>query len=195
MPRQTPSDRRRGPALLLVLVLAVAAAGLFVWLRSTSDSGTAETDPSAAGITRAPEPTGQPASTTPAAATTSRAASAGTSGTVGTDSPSPASTTAVSASAEVGVSTTYAGWDDASSSVVVAGFVTGVIEEGGTCTATLTRGSQTEMSSTTASADATTTTCGDITVGGLDSGSWQAVLSYESGAAHGTSAAVTVDVP
>jgi hypothetical protein len=73
----------------------------------------------------------------------------------------------------------------------------GVVEDGGTCHVTLTFGGETVRADRAAMADATTTVCGGIEVGGpdLDPGLWEAVLTYESPTSSGVSAPVTVRVP
>ena len=93
------------------------------------------------------------------------------------------------------VSTTYTGWDDASATVVIAGYVSGAIEDGGTCTATLTKGGTTLTAEAEGIADASTTSCGQLAVSGASAGTWSAVLSYQSGASAGKSAPVSVVVP
>jgi hypothetical protein len=94
------------------------------------------------------------------------------------------------------VNVTFYGWDATRQVVQVGGYVTGVIESGGTCTLTLTQGGRTVTGSGPARPDATTTSCGALTVAGsqLGSGSWSAVLSYRSADHTGTSAAVPVQV-
>jgi hypothetical protein len=98
-------------------------------------------------------------------------------------------------SGRVDVVLTYAGYDEATSTVQANGFVAGVIEEGGTCTLTLTRGDDEVTASSTAAADATTTTCGLIeTSAGIGAGTWEAVLAYSSADAHGVSGSLEVVV-
>lgn len=94
------------------------------------------------------------------------------------------------------VAISHAGWT-AGEVVEVFGFVSGVVEDGGTCRVTLTLGGQTVRAEGEGMADATTTVCGRVDVGGpdLDPGLWQAVLSYESPTSSGVSAPVSVRVP
>jgi hypothetical protein len=110
---------------------------------------------------------------------------------VATDSPVPAD------GGNVGVVVTQAGWAASGQGVEVVGFVTGVVEDGGTCRVTLTRGDQSFSAEREGSADATTTACGSLEVGDarMDVGEWQAVLSYESDDSAGSSAPVAVLVP
>lgn len=96
----------------------------------------------------------------------------------------------------VDVVLTFAGFDGGSGDVQANGFAAGVIENGGTCTLTLTRGDEEVTATSQAEADATTTNCGLLeTAPGLSSGTWEAVLSYSSGTAQGQSGSIEVSVP
>jgi hypothetical protein len=98
--------------------------------------------------------------------------------------------------AEVPVSVTFYGWNPDTQAVEVGGYVTGVVEDGGTCTLTLTKGGKTVTGSTKALPDASTTACGAVTVPGdeVSAGTWRAVLSYSSAGHTGTAEAVDVEV-
>jgi hypothetical protein len=91
----------------------------------------------------------------------------------------------------------YSGWEVPDDSAEVSGFVSGVIESTGTCTLTLTRGSQEVTETTPGEADASTTVCHTVRVprARLAAGTWQAVLSYRSAASSGISAPATIEVP
>ncbi|MGY1887681.1 hypothetical protein ACI799_20485 [Blastococcus sp. SYSU DS0753] len=95
------------------------------------------------------------------------------------------------------VSHTYAGWDPGTQDIVVGGFVSDVVETGGTCTLTLTQDGVTTSGTADATPDASTTSCGEVRAGGgrLVSGSWEAVLSYTSPRSTGESAVFSVVVP
>jgi hypothetical protein len=97
----------------------------------------------------------------------------------------------------VDVVTTYFGWDAGASAVLIGGYVTGVLEDGGTCTATLTQGGRSVTGTSVSSADARTTACAEIQIPGssLGSGAWSAVLSYQSPRGTGEAQPVTVEVP
>jgi hypothetical protein len=96
---------------------------------------------------------------------------------------------------EVDVVLTYAGFDDSTGTVQANGFAAGVLEDGGTCTLTLTRGDDEVTVRSTGVADATTTSCGLLETGtGLAAGTWDAVLSYTSDDAEGTSPSMEVEV-
>ncbi|HEY4752566.1 MAG TPA: hypothetical protein VIH37_04725, partial [Candidatus Limnocylindrales bacterium] len=96
------------------------------------------------------------------------------------------------------VAVTYALWDTASVSVEVAGYVADAVESDGTCTLTLTSAGRTVSVTQKASPDATTTSCGMLSVPRAKlpaSGAWSAVLGYASSEHAGSSPAVTVEVP
>jgi hypothetical protein len=97
---------------------------------------------------------------------------------------------------EVQVTVTFAGWNAGAAQVQVGGYVAGVIEDGGTCTLTLTKDGQTVTGRSEAVADASTTACGAVTVPGdqVSDGTWSARLAYESAAHVGTSDAWDVEV-
>lgn len=79
----------------------------------------------------------------------------------------------------------------------VRGFVPGIYESGGTCTATFTQGSQQVVKQSSAVKGATTTDCTPITLARADfpsAGTWTLVLSYSSTASHGSSASQTITV-
>jgi hypothetical protein len=80
--------------------------------------------------------------------------------------------------------------------VQVGGFVAGVVEDGGTCTLTLTKGGETVVGTSEARGDASTTTCGAVIVSGdkVSAGGWQGVLSYRSAERSGTAPAVSIEV-
>ncbi|TYP89870.1 hypothetical protein [Blastococcus xanthinilyticus] len=110
--------------------------------------------------------------------------------------PSPSGTPEPNEEREVAVTLTFAGVLDRGSAVEAAGFVD-VREDGGTCTLTLTRDGTTRTSELPATPDASTTACGGLAVplSDLASGTWEAVLSYESADSAGRAPAVDVDVP
>ena len=88
------------------------------------------------------------------------------------------------------------GRDDPGGVLEVTGFVSGVIEDGGTCRLTAERGGRTATAEKPGLADATTTSCGTLQIRGADlsPGTWDVVLSYESARASGESAAASVAV-
>ncbi|MGY1606875.1 MULTISPECIES: hypothetical protein [unclassified Geodermatophilus] len=88
-------------------------------------------------------------------------------------------------------------WEAANAAVQATGYVSGVVEVGGTCTLTLTSGPTVLSTTTQALADASTTSCGQISLADprLSTGTWQAVLSYVSDTGEGASQAAEVVVP
>ena len=173
--------------LLAAVVVAAVAAGAFVVTRGSDLD--ASTSPGSSSPTAAPDPgsvTGIEAARTATVP-------------VETDPPEDVATdvpyTPEPGRADVVVS--YAGWDTGTSSVEVDGFVTSTIEDGGTCTATLTRGADTRTASAPAFADASTTICPPIFIPGseLGAGRWEALLAYSSDSSAGPSVPVQVEVP
>jgi hypothetical protein len=178
----TRSARRRRPLLAgLVVVLAVAGSlvAVALWF-----PGAESTDGAPAG---APAPTADPSE--PLTADEVPEPTPGQA--VATDAKAPASGGVVNAVI------TQAGWGPSGTAVEVSGFVSGVVEDGGTCRVTLTRDGETVTAEHEGMADASTTVCGAIEVGDqeMTSGWWQAVLSYESATSAGASAPMDVLVP
>lgn len=107
---------------------------------------------------------------------------------VATDTPSPRTTEVV---------LSFLGWDNTTAAVEAGGYLSPVVESGGTCTLELTKGSQTVTVVAPAQADATTTSCGDLAVprARLTPGGWSAVLRYASKTTAGASDPAPVVVP
>ena len=81
--------------------------------------------------------------------------------------------------------------------VEVRAYVPGVIEDGGTCTVTLTKGSLNVTKQSTGEKDATTTRCTNMTIPRSefkDYGKWNVSLSYSSSTTQGTASARTMEV-
>jgi hypothetical protein len=99
-------------------------------------------------------------------------------------------------SATTDVVLSYLVWDGAAAAVTAGGYVSPLIEDGGTCTLALTRHGSSVSATSDAAADASTTSCGELQVPGdeLEPGEWSAVLSYESDTATGTSEPLDVQV-
>lgn len=98
---------------------------------------------------------------------------------------------------ETGVVLSYAGWEEGSRAVEAGGYVTPVVEDGGSCTLELTAGGLTRSVSVEAVADATTTVCPGLAVPGdeLAPGTWTLRLQYSSDTTTGSSQPVDVEVP
>lgn len=84
---------------------------------------------------------------------------------------------------------TSASYNSTANAVEIRAYISNLFEDGGTCSATLTNGSQTVTQTSSATEVATTTQCGTITIprssfstGGI----WQITLTYTSSAATGS---------
>jgi hypothetical protein len=172
------------------------AAGAGFWVASRADDGTTaagDVDPAAAPTTEAPDEGGDPVPTLEPERTGGVPVPTTPPSEVATDTPAPTE----DAGAEVSPQLTYYGWDAAAGGVEAGGIVMGIVESGGTCTLTLTKGSTAVDVSADAVDNVSSTSCPAMTVSGdrLQSGTWQATLSYESGTSRGTGDAVEVQVP
>ena len=124
--------------------------------------------------------------------------STGPDGTAPTVTSTPSASASPSAEGPISV-VTIAGADVDGTTVTVAGYVTQVSEEGGSCAFELTSeldGTTVDVQSTPA-ANMGTTSCGtvQVPVSSLSKGTWSVVLKYSSDALDLTSAPVTMEVP
>ena len=176
---------------LVAVSVATAAVGL-----SACGGGGEQQTPAAASTTVAPTTTTAPVTGAPSPSS-DEVVSTGTP--VDTEPPTSVAVdpTVSREAGQVSVTLTRARWDAGTSSVRAAGFVGGVIESDGTCTLTLSRGSEARTAEAAGAADATTTTCAGLAVPGdqLSAGTWTAVLSYDSADSSGSSQPLTVTVP
>lgn len=81
--------------------------------------------------------------------------------------------------------------------ITINSFVSGVVEDSGTCTATFQLNGLTVTKTTEGFANATTTNCSPFFIGRADfpkPGDWQLTLSYASGNASGSAAPKTVTI-
>lgn len=110
--------------------------------------------------------------------------------------PPPSSNTSPSSATSKKVVTPIMTTWGASPSVEVRGYIPSLNEEGGICTVNLTKGDQKVTESRTATADATTVSCGLITIARdrLSAGTWTATLAYASNSAEGTSTSNSIEV-
>jgi hypothetical protein len=182
------SRGRRWIVALSVIAALAAAGGGYVLTRGWPGTSASSDASSSSGATTVATPTPEPAQQSPVAPDAPNPSSGQT---VATDEPVVVDTEAVP------VVLTYSAWSAADRKVLAGGYVTGVIEDGGVCTLTLTRNGATVVAEGAAMADATTTVCGGLSIAGsqLAAGTWQAVLSYASSTHTGASAAVAVEVP
>lgn len=91
----------------------------------------------------------------------------------------------------------FVGWDAKAAQLEAGGYLSPVVETGGTCTLELTRGTLRVSVSAPAQPDASTTSCGNLVVprSKLVPGTWSAVLRYASPATKGSSDPSPVEVP
>jgi hypothetical protein len=188
----SPIRRRRTFQVLVLVVLAAAAVGAGLLLRpqlaSDSTAAGSSGQASSSGQVGVPSPTGSVANA--AASPTAPYTIKPEPSRVATDAARP------TGGSHVDVVLSFAGFDGSSGAVQANGFAAGVIENGGTCTLTLTRGADEVTATSAAEADASTTNCGLLqTSSGLTSGTWKAVLSYSSAKAQGQSGSTEVTVP
>lgn len=171
--------------LAVVPVLVAAATTLGGCTAGAIDDPVASASPTVAPTTAAPtvDP-GTPTPTPPAPAQ-----SAGPTATESEPAPPPVADTAHP-------TLTYAGHSPSGSAYQLAGVVTDVIEDGGTCTFRLSSGSATIERTQTGVADASSTSCGsvDVAAAELSAGTWDATLVYAGARGSGTSPALTVVV-
>lgn len=78
----------------------------------------------------------------------------------------------------------------------VGAYIVGVFENGGTCTATLTQGSQTIVKTSTGFQNASYTQCAPISLVGANpgKGTWAVTVSYTSSSAEGQSGSQTIEL-
>lgn len=198
MSRKTRRSRR-GPALVLVALVAIGA--FVLWTRA------GDTAPAAAGTTAATPTTGSaPSEPAPWAPPPWEDAeeTAEEAGEEATGTPSEPEPTAVPEDdatdgglAPVAVALTYTGYDAGAGAVVAGGYADGVAEEDATCTLLLRRNGVELYGESLGTPNVATTDCGEVRVGGdaLTSGTWEAVLSYTSDTSVGESAVGEVVVP
>ncbi|MGY1693509.1 hypothetical protein ACI780_01255 [Geodermatophilus sp. SYSU D00814] len=193
--------RSRRPLRVALALLVVAAAALAVlWWRAGGGAVAADDTPapsstaSTAPSSTPPSPSSPAPSSAPSSAGGSGTPADGTAPATGTTT---APTPGQGGPAAVAVAVTWSQWDDASGSVLAGGIVGDVVEAGGRCTLTLSRGGVVLTGESEAEPDAATTSCGQVAVSGagLTAGAWDAVLSYASDRSAGESAPFTVVVP
>lgn len=116
----------------------------------------------------------------------------------GSDTSTPTSPTAQNtAPSKKSVSIIVVSANQAGAQIEVRSYVSGVIEEGGTCTATFTKGQLKLSRQSSGAQDATTTVCGRITVPTAEfpeKGSWNMKVEYASPTAAGESSNTNIEV-
>lgn len=108
----------------------------------------------------------------------------------------PSSTTNSNTKKNVQPVISYWGQEKSGQPLEVNGYVTGIIEKNGTCTLTLTKGTDKVTDSRTSLDNAQDTSCGLFVIpkSKLSNGSWSVQLSYSSSKASGTSDKTTMEV-
>jgi hypothetical protein len=99
---------------------------------------------------------------------------------------------------DAAVQITYSGPDEAAGGVVVGAYVAGLIEDGGRCAVTLSLDGTTAAAESDGTADASTTSCGQMLVpfDELSPGSWAVDVTYSSPSGGPVAAGrTTVEVP
>ena len=189
---------RMGRLPAAIGALAVAAVGLTgcrSFTAADTASGAADTSSGAAATASGASTSAPTASTAPSAVGIPSGPAYYTSpepSSVASDPPAP---TPPPTGASVFV--TYAQWDTAAAAVELAGYLSGAEETDGECTLALSKGPLHVSTTAPATPDATSTSCGQLSVAGsrLAPGTWTAVLSYRSRRTAGSSDPVEVTVP
>lgn len=92
---------------------------------------------------------------------------------------------------------TYSGWNSQAGAVEIGSYLPTAVEDDGTCTLTLTQGATSVTASVPGTPNVTSTSCGGLSIPGseVSSGTWVAVVTYESPTSSGSSDAIEVQVP
>ena len=177
------------PAAVVLAVGMLSACSSGATGQSSAGPTTPATASTAAGPAAAAQSTTDPSATavvpeSPSAVPPPRT----TAQPVVTDTPRPQSTDVV---------LSFVGWNTTTSAVEAGGYLSPVVESGGTCTLALTKGARTVTAAAPAQADASTTSCGNLAVprAKLTPGTWTAVLRYASKTTTGSSNPTPVAVP
>ena len=189
-------NRARGRRLSAAAVLlAVAAGGTCWWVLRSSGAPASVAATSSATATATPTPTTS-SPVTQAAATTSGVYGVPTTGPVPTSAATDVATDAPApADLQTRVVLTYSSWSSSTAAIGISAYVAGVVEDGGTCTATATAPGVTRSASSAAGADATTSVCSDLVVPWTSTdGPASVVVRYTSATVDATSSAVAVQV-
>lgn len=170
-------------ACVLVAILLIVGGGWFVW---QSRNASIPATPTVAENEAAVKTETQPQSEVAPADTNENSESAKNGESTST------TPTAQSGKKQVTPSLTFAGYADAAKQQVeVDAFVQGVLEDGGTCTVTATKGGQKVTAQSTGRANVSQTRCENIIVDRSkfpSGGTWSVVVAYESATASGSSA-------
>jgi hypothetical protein len=186
----------RRPAVIAASVLVLACvAGGGLYLATTSSRVDTGPDRSSEGTPVAPgsgtAATASPLSTRAGTVAGANQLEPGPADVVATDPPPVTD----AATAEATVVMSYADFAPGSG-IEEGGFVSGLVEDGGTCRVVVSRGAQERTAEVPGAADATTTSCGGLVVDEADltAGTWSVQLEYRTGATTISSTPVTVEV-
>jgi len=187
------STSRPNRALVGVAVLAGAAVLVLLVLAITRHGSAGEPAPTAAASASTTSSPTAPATTAVATPSSTPAPATPSSPVV---EPTAQPTTSSHTRTPTTVTVTIAGWAAERAAVEVSGLAD-VVENGGTCTLTLTQGTRRASVSGAAEPDASSTSCGTLSVAGagLGAGRWTGVLTYSSSTASGQSDPFTIEVP
>lgn len=155
--------------LLIVTLVSGSGLALFLWHRKSKP---------AAAATSAPQTTTSTVNYSPATTAEKSESLQAKTGTVDSQQTSPAAAATTVNAVKPVIATLYR----SDSNVVVSGYVPGIFEDGGLCTATFTQSSKSVDGTSSAFANATTTDCQTITIktDQFSAGDWSVVLSYSS---------------
>lgn len=181
---------------LLAIAALIAAVTLF---NTDNDSNGASGESGSTTVAEATsEPTAQASTTAPPAEPTT-AAPAEQTGTPAAPSSTDSTAGQSQPTALPGVTAliTSQSWNSDTRSIEVVGAVQGVATQTSTCTATAVMGTTTQKASVEGTFDGQGTSCGLISIPmtGLPSGTYQVVITFESGSGAATSDPVNVNVP
>lgn len=197
-------SRRTRLVSISVLVLALLVAAVVYVVRSGGDeTGTPSDDETAASpspslptATASATPGAEPGTPPPVTqAPTPAPTDVPEVPDVEVPEPTPDPTATAAPGGEVTVLITYA--DATGAGDVEVGAYAATVEEGGSCALTLTKGAVERSVSSAAMMDVGTTGCGQLLIPAADlsSGTWTAVVDYQSAASHGQSSPREVVVP
>lgn len=188
---------KKGTIITISIVAAILLAGGIYLAAQPGDAEPTPTTPlTSPGLTPTPEPaTSEPTTSEPSAAEPTAPTPDSTTTPVEptTPAPSPTQTEAPNA-ADVFLS--YATWNATSGAVEAGGYASG-IDPTGSCTLVLSQGGQSVEVTIDAAVDASSMSCGGLSVSGgqLSAGTWDATLHYVSANKSGGSESLQVVVP
>ncbi len=186
---------RRSTTVWAIGAVVVAGAGVAVAAVAVQGAPHAPTAGASSSASAGPGVTTGPpaASPTASAAPADPSPSATAPGAGAPGGSAPAATTPPATTVRT-VSPAMSYYSFAGRTLTLGGGVSGLVDSGGTCTVTLTRGTATVTKSFAASPGPSSTDCGAMTVSSptLTSGSWSLTIAYSSPRARGTSSPTEV---